>query len=337
MLNLANVVCLIVPVILIHLKKRMTENTNCDPNSNAAVNSLSATTPSIDPTKKAIMMLVMATLFFAFQDALTKHLMQTLASPQIVAVRFFFFAVFALVYVGHRVGLKVAFRSQRPWLQIARGLLIAGEIMIFAYAIQFLGLAEMHTLFACFPLLVTALSVPILGESVGWRRWLAVFFGFIGTLIILRPGVGILQPAVALALLTALMFALYTLLTRKVSRYDSFETAFLYMGVVGFLGSLLIAPFYWQPVSAIDAIWLLLISMTSIIGHFLLIKALALVPAVILQPFNYFILVWAIPIGFLLNNEVLSMTTLIGAGIVVGSGIFIAYREHKLLRRKRVI
>ena len=294
-------------------------------------------THGIDSTKQAIIMLVIATLFFACQDALTKHLMQTLAAPQIVAVRFFFFALFALVYVGRKIGVKTAFRSQHPWLQISRGLLLAGEIMIFSYAIQFLGLAEMHTLFACFPLMVTALSVPILRESVGWRRWLAVFFGFVGTLIILRPGVGIFQPAVVLALITALMFALYNILTRKVARQDSLETSLLYMGVVGFLGSLVIAPFYWLPVATTEALWLLLISVTSVFGHMLLIKALTLVPAVILQPFNYFILVWAIIIGFLFYGEVLSIITLFGASIVVGSGIFIAYREHKLMRRSRII
>ncbi len=315
----------------------MPKNADDDPNLDSKLNASPTVAQGIDPTNKAIFMLVIATLFFACQDALTKHLMETLTSPQIVAVRFFFFALFALLYVGRRVGVRVALRSQYPWIQIARGLLLAGEIMLFAYAIQFLGLAEMHAIFACFPLLVTALSVPILGEAVGWRRWLAVFFGFVGTLIILRPGIGIFQPAVMLALLSALMFALYNILTRKVSRRDSFETALLYMGVAGFICSLLVAPFYWYPVSIIDAIWLLLISVTSIIGHLLLIKALALVSAVILQPFNYFILVWAILIDFFLYGEVLSMITLLGAGIVVGSGVFIAYREHKLLRRKRII
>lgn len=283
-----------------------------------------------DPTTVAIVMLVVSTLFFASQDALTKHLMQTLPASEIVAVRFFFFALFALVYAGRSVGLKAALRSRRPGMQVFRGLLIAGEIIVFAYAIQFLGLAEIHTLFACFPLLVTALSVPLLGESVGWRRWLAIFFGFIGTLIILRPGSGIFQPAAAIALLAAFMFALYNLLTRRVARHDSVETSLVYMGLVGFAGTMLIAPFYWQPVTAAEAMWLLLISTTSIIGHLALIKALMLAPAVILQPFNYFILVWATLIGFLLYGEVLSASTLLGAAIVVASGVFIARREYKL-------
>lgn len=291
----------------------------------------------IDPTAKGIVMLVVATLFFASQDALTKHLIQTLPASQIVAVRFFFFALFALAYVGRGIGIKAAFHSRRPWMQIFRGLLISGEIIVFAYAIQFLGLAEMHTLFACFPLLITALSVPLLGETVGWRRWLAVFCGFVGTLIILRPGAEVFQPAAAIALAAALMFALYNILTRKVSRYDSFETSLVYIGVVGFVGAMLIAPFYWRPVAVAEALWLLVISTTSIIGHLLLIKSLALVPAVILQPFNYFVLIWAIIIGFLLYGEVLSPASLLGASIVVASGVFIARREYKLMGRGRSV
>lgn len=285
-----------------------------------------------DALAKAVAMLVAATCFFASQDALTKHLMQTLSASQIVAVRFFFFAAFALVYVHRRVGVGTAFRSRRPALQIVRGLLVSTEIMIFAYAIQFLGLAEMHAIFACFPLMVAALSAPLLGETVGWRRWLAVFFGFLGTLIILRPGSGVFQPAAIIALAAALMFALYNILTRKVSRHDSFETSMLYMGVVGFIGAGVLAPFYWRPVSVVDAGWLLVISITSISGHLLLIKSLTLAPAVVLQPFNYFILVWAIIIAFLLYGEVLSPTTLLGAAIVVASGIFIARREYREAR-----
>ncbi|MDD9855840.1 MAG: DMT family transporter [Gammaproteobacteria bacterium] len=320
-------------------------------------------------------MLVISTLFFASQDALTKHLVQTLAVPQIVAVRFFFFALFALIYAERQVGrdgrgknrggenrdrdgdrneisdrgktrdrgkiantllrLKSAFATRQPGLQILRSLLIGGEIMVFAYAIRFLGLAEMHAIMACFPLIATALSVPLLRESVGWRRWLAVCFGFIGTLIILRPGSAVFQPIMAVALTSALMFALYNVLTRKAAALDSAETSLLYVGVVGFAGAALLAPFYWQPVGATEAAWLLVISATSIIGHLLLIKALALAPAVILQPFHYFTLVWAALIAFLVYGEVLSPATLLGAAIVVGSGVFIARREYQLMRRAR--
>ena len=281
-------------------------------------------------TTQAILLLITATLCFASQDAITKHLMHTLSASQLVAVRFVFFVLFALWWANRGVGIKVALRSKRPWTQVARGLLLCFEIIIFSYAIQFLGIAEMHTLFACFPLLVTALSVPLLKEVVGWRRWLAVCCGFIGTLIILRPGSDIFQPATLIALLATLMFALYNIFTREVSRHDCLETSLLYVGIVVFISAGAVSVFYWQPINVADATWLLVISTTSIIGHLCLIKALSMVPAVILQPFNYFLLIWAMIIGYLLHGEVLDSITLFGAAIVVASGVFIARREYRL-------
>lgn len=291
--------------------------------------------PESNQTARGIIALVIATLFFAAQDAITKHLTQTLSVAQIVNVRFFFFSIFALLYAARNTGIKIAFRSSRPLMQIMRGLLICSEIALFAYALHFLGLAEMHTIFACFPLIITVLSVPILGESVGWRRWLAIILGFIGTLIIIQPGSGVFSPYAMIALVCAFMFAIYNLLTRKVSHHDSFETSLLYFGVVGFLGSLVAAPFYWQAPNADQTFWLLVISTTGIIGHLLLIKALQWAPAVILQPFNYFILVWAMIISYFVYDEVLDALTLSGAAVVVMSGVYIARREFIVARQLR--
>ncbi len=282
-----------------------------------------------DQTLKGIGILVVATFFFAAQDAITKHLVQSLSVFQIVAVRFFFFALFALAFAARRVGLRRSFQSANLPLQVVRGLLIMAEISLFALTIGYMGLAEMHALFACFPLVITALSVPLLGESVGWRRWLAVAIGFVGTLIIIRPGAGIFNPWALGAISAASMFAVYNILTRKVSRDDRFETSLVYFGLVGFLSSLVFAVFVWKTPTPTESLLLLAISITGIIGHLSLIKALELVPAVILQPFNYFVLVWAIILGFLIYGEVLDPITLAGAAIVVGSGVFIAFREHK--------
>lgn len=283
---------------------------------------------SSDPTLRGILILVLATLFFAMQDSITKHLVQTLSVFEIVAIRFFFFTIFALVFATRRIGVKTAFKSAQPARQIIRGLLIAGEIGIFAYGIRFLGIAEMHALFACFPLLITALSVPMLGETVGWRRWIAVGVGFLGTLIIMRPGSGVFDPYALIPLTAALMFALYNILTRKVSRTDRFETSLVYFGTVGLVVFVMVLPLVWETPSGDEALWLTALSIAAIIGHLCLIKALELVPAVILQPFNYFVLIWAIIIGYFVFGEVLDGMTLIGAAIVVGSGVFIARREY---------
>jgi len=288
-----------------------------------------------DQTVKGIFALILATLLFASQDAITKHLIATMPVAQLMFVRYFFFALFALVYASRKTRLRHVFHSYWPKLQLLRGLLIAGEMALFAYTLKYLGIAEMHTIFACFPLIITVLSVPILGEQVGWRRWLAVSVGFIGTLIIIQPGSGVFSPFAMTALACALMFAIYNIITRKVSRQDSLETSLLYFGVVGFLVTLLAVPFFWQSMSNTEILWLLMISIISIFSHLLLIKSLELAPAVILQPFNYFILVWAMVIGYSFYGEVLDTTTLLGAALVIGSGVYIARREYLVARIHR--
>lgn len=279
---------------------------------------------------KGIFALIGATICFSFQDATTKHLTDSLHAWQIVSIRFFFFSLFALIYGAKTIGLQNAFRSNNTPLQFLRGILIVSEIALFAFVLSKMGLAEMHAIFACFPLMITALSGPMLGEQVGWRRWLAVLIGFIGALIILKPGTGVFNPYAIYALLTAAMFAVYSIWTRKVSRKDTFETSMLYFGVAGFIFSLFFVPFYWIALTTNDVFFLFISCSTSILGHCLLIKALELTPVVILQPFNYFILVWAMIMGYVVFGEVLDGLTLVGIAIVVASGVFIARREYNL-------
>ena len=298
-------------------------------------NNVSSPVVDSDQAVKGIIALIVATLFFAGQDAITKHLTQSISVAQIVSVRFFFFALFAIVYAARNMDIKEAFHSAWPKLQVLRGLLICGEIALFAMSLKYLGLAEMHAIFACFPLIITALSVPFLGETVGWRRWLAVALGFIGTLIIIRPDTGVFSPYAMITLICAFMFAIYNLITRKVSRQDRFETSLLYFGVVGFIASLAVVPFYWQTPSPEQVFWLGVISITGIIGHLLLIKALQLAPAVILQPFNYFVLLWALIIGYSVYGEVLQTYKLIGATLVVISGVYIVRREYIVAKETR--
>lgn len=283
----------------------------------------------VDPVLRGVLATLAATALFACQDAITKHLTSSLSVAQIVFVRFFFFALFAVAFAARKGSVRLALITHCGVLQWLRGLLIVVEIGLFAVALRHLGVAETHVLFASFPLMVTALSVPLLGESVGWRRWLAVVVGFAGTVLILDPGAGVFKPEALVALAAALLFALYNLVTRRTGREDRLETSLLYFGVVGLLASALVAPFFWQPVRTADLGWLGVLTLTGICGHLLLIKALQWAPAVVLQPFNYFLLVWAIGVGFVVFGEVLTLRELIGAGIVVGSGLFIAFRERR--------
>ncbi|KAA3633957.1 MAG: DMT family transporter [Proteobacteria bacterium] len=279
---------------------------------------------------KGVAATLAATLLFASQDAITKHLTATVSIAQIVFVRFFFFSVFAIVFASRRGGVSSALASRSSVLQGARGGLIVAEIAVFALALRHLGVAEAHVLFASFPLMVTALSSPVLGERVGWRRWAAVVCGFIGTVLILDPGGGVFKAEALIALFAALLFALYNLVTRRTGRHDRFETSLLYFGLVGLAVSALVAPFFWRSLNGEELAWLGTLTATSITGHLLLIKALQLAPAVVLQPFNYFLLVWAIAVGYVVFGEVLSAMDLVGASIVVGSGLFITLRNKKI-------
>lgn len=291
----------------------------------------SATTA--DAPLLGIALLLIATVFFAWQDVITKQLTSHISVTQIMVVRFAAFALFALIYAQRKVGVTTAIKSALPRMQVMRCLIMCTEIGLFAYAIQFLGVAEIHAIFSCFPLVVTALSVPMLGEHVGWRRWLAVIIGFVGTLIIVQPGTGVFNPAALLALLCVLMYAFYNILTRKVSKQDSFETSLLYFGLVGFVASLIAVIGRWQTPDMYSALLLGGICITSVTAHMLLIKALEVTSAVVLQPFNYFILVWAIVLGYWVFGEVLAMHEVIGACIVVCSGLFVGLREYFLAKK----
>jgi drug/metabolite transporter (DMT)-like permease len=164
-----------------------------------------------------ITLMVITTFVFAVQDGLSRHLASEYNVMMVVMIRYWFFAAFVIALAKrHAGGLRAAARTSQPVLQIFRGLLLAAEICVMIVAFTILGLVESHAVFTCYPLLVAALSGPVLGESVGWRRWAAIGVGFIGVLIILQPGMSVFDPAAVIPLVAAAMFAVYGLLTRYV-------------------------------------------------------------------------------------------------------------------------
>lgn len=279
-------------------------------------------------TLRGIGILLIATVIFALQDTVTKGLIQSVPTAQLVFIRFVVFSIFAIVYVQRKAGVKRALQSHAMGRQILRTVVMCTEISIFTFALRSMGVAEMHAIFSCFPLFITALSVPMLHESVGWRRWMAVSIGFVGTLIILRPGSGVSDIYALLPLLCAVMYSFYTLMTRQVSKVDSFETSLLYFGFVGVATMSVPALLSWTPIPRDSAPALAALCMLSVTGHWMLIKALELAEAVVLQPFNYLILVWAALFGFIFYGELLDGLQVFGACIVVASGVYIGRREY---------
>jgi drug/metabolite transporter (DMT)-like permease len=284
--------------------------------------SLSAPTSSL----RGIALVLFAYFLFAWMDAASKHLAQTYPVAQIIWVRFGLFALFAVAF-NLRGGLRRAFASARPLLQIGRGLLLVTEIGIFVTALRHMGIAEIHAIVALTPLMVTALSVPLLGERVGPRRWAAVAAGFVGMLIVVRPGLGVMHPAAPLALLSTLMFALYQVMTRMVAA-DGPRASTLYIAVTGGLALSLVGPFVWVGPDAAGWSLLALSAALGAAGHVILINALRLAPASTLQPFTYSAVVWATPVGFVVFGELPDGPTVAGAAVIVASGLYALYRER---------
>jgi len=285
-------------------------------------------TPKLDRPQLGIALIIFAMLVFALQDGITKHLATTYSAPQILWIRFSFFVVFALLYSMRTKPLMTCLTSNVPVLQIIRSLLIVAEIGFFILAVRHLPLAETHALFATFPLMATAIAALFLKEPVGIRRWSAIIIGLMGVIIILRPGAAVIAPAALIALLCAFMFAGYQVITRLVSKYDDSETSVTYMAVIGLIAMTALGPFFWKTPDAEGWKWLLLLALSAALGHFLLIKALEFAPASLLQPFNFTLLVFASTVGYFAFGDVPDMWTILGAIVIVGSGIYTVHRER---------
>ena len=276
-----------------------------------------------------IMLMLLTTLVFAAQDGISKHLAQEYNVLMVVMIRYWFFAAFVLTVAKRRAGgLRRAAATAQPLLQILRGSLLAIEICVTVAAFALLGLIESHAIFACYPLLIAAFSGPILGEAVGWRRWVAIGAGFVGVLIILNPTASIFSPLAIIPFFSAVIFALYGLLTRYVSRQDSAETSFFWTGITGVVLMSAIGIWMWEPMSGRDWLWMALLCVTGALGHGLLIKCYEVAEASAVQPFAYLQLVFVSVIGVAFFDEVIALNVAIGAGIVLSAGLFTFWRER---------
>ena len=278
-----------------------------------------------------ILFMILASSSFAIQDGISRYLANEYNVMMVVMIRYWFFAAFVILLASRKPGgLKAVAKTQQPILQFARGMLLALEVCVIVLAFTLLGLVESHAIFACYPLLATALSVPILGEKVGWRRWLAISVGFVGVLIILQPGVTVFSPFALLALASALMFALYSLLTRLVAQKDATETSFFWTGVSGAVTMTILGVWYWEAIAKVDYFWMLFLCSTAVLGHYSLIRCYEASEVSVVQPFAYLQLVFVTIIGVLVFNETLELNVLLGVTIVVTAGIFTFYRSNKV-------
>ncbi|WP_144578590.1 DMT family transporter [Agrobacterium sp. DE0009] len=273
---------------------------------------------------------------FAAQDGISKHLGTAYPPVFIAMLRYWAFALFVLLMAARSAGgIRGAVMANRPWLQISRGVLLAVQIVFSIFSFAIVGLAHSHSIIASAPLIVAALSVPLLGEKVGWRRWCAIFVGFIGVLVILKPDGEGFDKTLLITFVAAFMLALYGVLTRLGSRSDTAMTSFFYTGVAGAAALTMVGPFYWVNLAPYDWIWMLALCITGMSGHYCLIRAFELADAASVQPFSYYQLVLVSIIGVAVYGEVVTPNMVIGAAIVIAAGLFTIWREHVTGRKAR--
>ena len=283
----------------------------------------------INNVKKGVLTIVLATLFFAIMDGVSRYLAENYNVFVINMVRSWVLALLVIVIsLRKKNGILKVISTKQPYIQFIRGLLLISAILIGVYSFTTLGLVQTHSILSFFPLIVVAFSGPILNEKIGIQRWLAVLFGFLGVLIILDPTNFIISFDAVLPILGAFVLGFYTILTRKVSKDDSSETSFFWVAIVGCIVMSIVGPFYWEPILYRDWGWMALLCVLSTAGHFLLIKAYENAEASVLQPFTYFQLFFASIIGIIIFNDIITLSIFIGGIIVVGSGVFSAWRNY---------
>tara|TARA_A100001037_G_scaffold189796_1_gene169944 strand:- start:204 stop:1094 length:891 start_codon:yes stop_codon:yes gene_type:complete len=274
-----------------------------------------------------ILFMLAASAVFVASDSVAKHLSLSFAVVQILWARYTFHLIYLAALTKPR-DYRRLITTRAAGLQFVRSASILVSSLCFYVALSYIPLATAAAISFTWPLVVTALSVPLLGERVGIRRWLAVLVGLGGAMIIIRPGFGVFHWSALMPLGTAFFFGLYQICTRKVSRVDSPQTSLLYTAALGALVLNLVVPFHWDPPDTMGWFMMLVLGVCAILGQFLIIKALSLTPAAVLAPYGYVYLVFAGISGFAVFGDIPDAHTIVGSLIITASGLYVYFRER---------
>ena len=268
--------------------------------------------------------------FFALNDAMGKFLVATFSVGQILLVR----SAAALIVLApfvRREGLSAFTGIARPWLQLLRAVFATLEVACFYWALTDMSLADVMTFYLAGPIYVTAVSPFLLGETVGWRRWAAVFAGFVGVMIALKPTTGALSPAAFVAIAGSFSFSIFMVCTRLV-RGTSGMVLVTIQNVAALIFGAIVAPFAWVSLSWFDGALLALLGIVAMTAYVCINKALALAEASVVVPYQYSTIFWAIVLGYIFFGDIPSVPMLIGAGIIIAAGIYIFIREQQVAK-----
>ena len=275
-----------------------------------------------------ILFAIFAYLSFSILDAIQKTLVLHHSIFQLLLVKYFFVLCLSL-FESKRKNNYLFYKSKNIKLQIFRSLLSMIESGCFVLSFKYLSLANAHSVGSLAPVIVVALSTIILKEKVSPKTWIAIFIGFIGVLIILRPTSSIFDPKALLPLIAAFILGLYQIVTKKVSKHDTNETSLFYTSIIGLIIMSLLSSKFWTPVDKSSYSMFIGIGIFFSLGLYLQIIALSKARASIIQPFHYTLIFWAIIFGYIFYNDIPDMFTVIGALIITCSGIFVLNQTSK--------
>ena len=275
---------------------------------------------------RGIALLLAAILGFTLMDATAKHLTQIYHPAQVIWARFSGnLLIFALIFRGAMLPLL---RTRQPGTQFARAIMQLGSVGLFFTSLQYIGLAEATAIMDLNPVLITLGGALFLGERVGPRRLAGIAVALVGALLIIRPGLGVFQPAALLPLAGAFTYAAGALLTRMV-RSDSVATSVMWSAVVGTIASSIVVPMFWQPIAAGDLWAFGALAVFGTVSQYLLVKAFSAAEAGALAPFGYTGLIWAGLWGFVFFGQLPDVWTVTGAVIIVAAGLYVWSREAR--------
>ena len=290
----------------------------------------------LSPTGLGVAVMLFGMLLFALNDAMGKFLVSTYSLGQVIAVRSIA-AVIILLPIVWKAGLPKLVNVERPGLQAARVFFSTAELFCFYFAVAALPLADVMTYWLAAPIYVAALSPFLLGEKVGWRRWTAIGIGFVGVLIALKPSSASLTSAAFFSILGSAAFAFMMLSGRQLRNTPDTVLAFWQIIGAGLAGvvAILVAPSGWIPIqSGFDLSLLALLGIVAMTAHVLVNRALKLADAATVAPLQYTLLLWAVIFGWLIFGDVPQLSIVIGAGLIVLSGLYIFFRENAVKRKQ---
>ncbi len=275
---------------------------------------------------RGVLLLLSATLCFSITDVMAKILGNHIPVIEIGWLRYVTFLV-AVLLVNLRQG-RMRVRVKYPGVQVLRGVMMVASMLLFIVALRYLPLADAASVGFVSPLLITALSVPMLGEVVGVRRWIAIVVGFAGVLIVIRPGTGAFQPAAFLVLGSSLAWAFASIFTRRVAGREDTSATMLWTGVIGFVLLSAAVPFnFVMPSLPLLALNIALGTLATV-GQYWMIQAYRYAAASLLAPFSYIQLIWSTTAGYLVFDSLPDAQTLVGAAVIIASGLYTIHRER---------